>query len=96
MAFPESVDLAHRAVQVEDQLVPGAAPASAINPLARHVHQGHQVLAGGQNPRLEPAHLPGGRRVSLVDAGSLSFALPAHNSVHRGVDARTLGRENFA
>jgi hypothetical protein len=46
LPFPESVGLAHRAGQVEDQLGQGAALASAINPLPRHVHEGLQVLLG--------------------------------------------------
>ncbi len=44
--FPPSVGLAHRAVQVGDQLVQGPALGSASNPLPRHVHQGLQVLPG--------------------------------------------------
>ena len=38
--LPAPVGLAHRAVEVEDQLVQSAVLGSAINPLPRHVHQG--------------------------------------------------------
>ena len=66
--FSAFVGVAHRAVQVEDQLVRGAALVNAINPLPRHVHQELQVLARRQNLRLEPIHLSAGRQASLVNA----------------------------
>jgi len=44
--------------------------AIAINPLRQQVHQELQDFAGCQNLRCEPAYLPAGREVSVVDGAS--------------------------
>jgi|GEM_PF-5635657 len=74
-AFPASVGLAHRAVQVEDQLVQEEGLASAINPRPRHVHQGlslrfFRVVRISVSNRL--TCLPAGRSHSSMRPASLS------------------------
>ena len=77
--FLPSVGLAHRTVEVENQLVEGTTFVNAINPHARQIHQCLQVLLGRQNLRLEAAHLTGGC--------GLSFLGPtAHHLTHRRVN----------
>ena len=83
-ALLRAMGRAHRAVHVERDPTQRLGGVVAVDPVARHVRQGGEVLGSGEHFGLEPPHLAGRCRIARD-------SLAADDPAHRGITSQSVG-----
>ena len=83
-AFLGPVGLTDRTIQIQNQVANRFALPYAVNPFARQVRKGIDMLWSSQNFGLEPPHVAPGSRVA-------PFCSPANNVSHGGIHTQPFG-----